>query len=146
MGSCRLCLQWNGIVEETTFQRWCQQISFLVSKYHICSLSLSLSLISLTHFFCMIQLVISLHFLDLALRQSKSIFMHRLSQKSTQTFSIKLGGLAVTSVFHPVRSHIFISTKKTIRQYDLVKGKQIRKLDTGLKEISSIAVHPSGKF
>ncbi|PRQ18717.1 putative transcription factor WD40-like family [Rosa chinensis] len=64
--------------------------------------------------------------------------------KSTQTFSIKLGGLAVTSVFHPVRSHIFISTKKTIRQYDLVKGKQIRKLDTGLKEISSIAVHPSG--
>ncbi|XP_062030328.1 ribosome biogenesis protein BOP1 homolog isoform X2 [Rosa rugosa] len=76
--------------------------------------------------------------------QSKSIFMHRLSQKSTQTFSIKLGGLAVTSVFHPVRSHIFISTKKTIRQYDLVKGKQIRKLDTGLKEISSIAVHPSG--
>lgn len=101
---------------------------------------------SLTHFVCMNPFSISLHFLDLALRQSKSIFMHRLSQKSTQTFSIKLGGLAVTSVFHPVRSHIFISTKKTIRQYDLVKGKQIRKLDTGLKEISSIAIHPSGNI
>ncbi|XP_050375809.1 ribosome biogenesis protein BOP1 homolog [Argentina anserina] len=76
--------------------------------------------------------------------QSKSIFLHKLSQKSSQPLSIKLGGFAVTSVFHPVRSHIFISTKKTVRQYDLVKGKQIRKLDTGLKEISSIAVHPSG--
>ncbi|KAK9927907.1 hypothetical protein M0R45_025070 [Rubus argutus] len=72
------------------------------------------------------------------------ILFRVLSQKSTQTFSIKLGGIAVTSIFHPVRSHFFISTKKTIRQYDLVKGKQIRKLETGLKEISSIAVHPSG--
>jgi ribosome biogenesis protein ERB1 len=58
-----------------------------------------------------------------------------------------LGGIAVTSVFHPTRSsYFFISTKKTIRQYNLEKGKLMRKLETGLKEISSIAVHPSGKL
>jgi len=28
--------------------------------------------------------------------------------------------------------------------FDLLKSKQIKKLDTGLKEASSIAVHPGG--
>ncbi|KAH0972139.1 hypothetical protein GBA52_024295 [Prunus armeniaca] len=84
-------------------------------------------------------------FLTLALRESRAIFIHKLSKKFTQTLSFKLQGPAVTSVFHPTRSFFFISTKKIIRVYDLVKeGKLVKKLETGLREISSMAVHPSG--
>ncbi|KAK9942190.1 hypothetical protein M0R45_007869 [Rubus argutus] len=60
-------------------------------------------------------------------------------------FAVSIYQSLFTSVFHPTRSsYFFISTKKTIRQYHLEKGKLMRKLETGLKEISSIAVHPSG--
>ncbi|ONI00963.1 hypothetical protein PRUPE_6G114000 [Prunus persica] len=88
---------------------------------------------------------ISLDFLDLALRESRAIFIHKLSKKFTQTLSFKLRGIAVTSVFHPTRSFFFISTKKIIRVYNLVKeGKVVRKLEIRLREVSFIAVHPSG--
>ncbi|KAB2635593.1 ribosome biogenesis protein BOP1-like protein [Pyrus ussuriensis x Pyrus communis] len=51
---------------------------------------------------------------------------------------------AVTSVFHPTRSFFLISTKKIIRVYDQVKdGKLVKKLETGLREVSSTEVHPS---
>ncbi|XP_068324005.1 ribosome biogenesis protein BOP1 homolog [Pyrus communis] len=77
--------------------------------------------------------------------ESRAFFIHKLSKKFTQTLSFKLHGIAVTSVFHPTRSFFFISTKKTVRVYDLVKdGKLVKKLETGLREVSSIAVHPSG--
>jgi WD40 repeat protein len=49
-------------------------------------------------------------------------------------------------VFHPTRSIFFISTKKTVRVYDLREQKLIKKLETGLREVSSIAVHPGGMF
>ncbi|CAL8999728.1 unnamed protein product, partial [Prunus brigantina] len=86
----------------------------------------------------------------ISLRHSKSktvasVEWHRkLSKKLTQTLSFKLQGIAVTSVFHLTRSFFFISTKKIIRVYDMVKeGKLIRKLEIRLREVSSIAVHPS---
>lgn len=80
------------------------------------------------------------------LRESRSILIHRLSSKQTQRFPFKLRGLPVSSVFHPTRSHFFISTKKDVRVYDLLQHKLIKKLETGLREISSIAIHPAGKF
>lgn len=49
-------------------------------------------------------------------------------------------------MFHPTRSIVFISTKKTVRVYDLREQKLIKKLETGLREVSSIAVHPGGMF
>ncbi|VVA30278.1 PREDICTED: ribosome biogenesis [Prunus dulcis] len=93
----------------------------------------------------MTLVIISLDFLDLALRESRAIFIHKLSKKFTQTLSFKLRGIAVTSVFHPTLSFFFISTKKITRVYDLVKeGKLVRKLEIRLREVSFIAVHPSG--
>ncbi|VVA34876.1 PREDICTED: ribosome biogenesis [Prunus dulcis] len=93
----------------------------------------------------MTLVIISLDFLDLALRESRAIFIRKLSKKFTQTLSFKLRGIAVTSIFHPTLSFFFISTKKIIRVYDLVKeGKLVRKLEIRLREVSFIAVHPSG--
>ncbi|KAK6287172.1 hypothetical protein POUND7_013351 [Theobroma cacao] len=53
-------------------------------------------------------------------------------------------GLPVSSVFHPTRSIFFVATKKNVRVYDLLRQKLIKKLETQLREVSSIAVHPAG--
>ncbi|XP_031272587.1 ribosome biogenesis protein BOP1 homolog [Pistacia vera] len=76
--------------------------------------------------------------------ESRAILMHQLSKKLSHRIPFKLHGLPVSSVFHPTRSVFFISTKKNIRVYDLVKQKLIKKLETGLREVSSVAIHPAG--
>ncbi|XP_059450018.1 ribosome biogenesis protein BOP1 homolog [Corylus avellana] len=76
--------------------------------------------------------------------ESRAVLIHQLSKKHTQRIPFKLHGLPVSAVFHPTRSIFFISTKKTVRVYDLREQKLIKKLETGLREVSSIAVHPGG--
>ncbi|KAF4359161.1 hypothetical protein F8388_005270 [Cannabis sativa] len=73
-----------------------------------------------------------------------AIVIHQISKKITQRIPFKLHGLPVTSVFHPTRSIFFIATKKNVRVYELVKQKLVKKLETGLREVSSIAIHPAG--
>ncbi|KAL0926735.1 hypothetical protein M5K25_002980 [Dendrobium thyrsiflorum] len=75
---------------------------------------------------------------------TKAVLLHQLSKKQTHNPFKKLRGLAVSAVFHPTRSIFFISTKNHIRIYDLLKSKLINKLETGLQEVSSVAVHPGG--
>ncbi|KAL3598055.1 hypothetical protein D5086_005973 [Populus alba] len=75
----------------------------------------------------------------------KGDYFSTLSKKFTQRHPFKLHGLPVMSaVFHPTRSIFFVSTKKNVRVYDLLKQKLIKKLETGLREVSSISVHPTG--
>ncbi|XP_047334109.1 ribosome biogenesis protein BOP1 homolog [Impatiens glandulifera] len=76
--------------------------------------------------------------------ESKAILIHQLTKKLTQRIPFKLHGLPVSSAFHPTRSVFFVSTKKNIRVYDLLKQKLIKKLETGMREVSSIAIHPAG--
>ncbi|KAJ7954287.1 Ribosome biogenesis protein BOP1-like [Quillaja saponaria] len=77
--------------------------------------------------------------------ESRAIHIHRLSEKFSQRLPFKLHGLPVSSTFHPTRSHFFIATKKNIRVYDLLgERKLIKKLETGFREVSSIAIHPAG--
>ncbi|PKA45813.1 Ribosome biogenesis protein BOP1 like [Apostasia shenzhenica] len=75
---------------------------------------------------------------------SRSVLLHQLSKKQTHNPFKKLRGLAVSAIFHPTRSIFFISTKNHVRVYDLLKSKLISKLETGLHEVSSIAIHPGG--
>ncbi|KAK4476833.1 hypothetical protein RD792_015993 [Penstemon davidsonii] len=56
----------------------------------------------------------------------------------------KTKGIPVSIAFHPTRSIFFTATKKVVRVYDLLKQKLIKKLDAGVREISSIAIHPGG--
>lgn len=76
--------------------------------------------------------------------ESRAVLIHQLSKKLTQRLPFKLHGLPVSSVFHPTRSIFFVATKKNVRVYDLLKQKLIKKLETQLREVSSIAVHPAG--
>lgn len=89
-------------------------------------------------------LVIFLDFHDCVLPESRAILMHQLSKRLTQRIPFKLHGLPVSTAFHPMHSIFFIATKKNVRVYDLLKQKLIKKLVTGLREVSSIAVHPAG--
>ncbi|XP_042463099.1 ribosome biogenesis protein BOP1 homolog isoform X2 [Zingiber officinale] len=75
---------------------------------------------------------------------SRAILIHQLSKKHTQNPFKKLHGLPIAAVFHPTRSIFFISTKNHVRVYDLLKQKLVKKLETGLREVSSIAIHPAG--
>ncbi|KAL0372003.1 UNVERIFIED_CONTAM: Ribosome biogenesis protein BOP1 [Sesamum calycinum] len=56
----------------------------------------------------------------------------------------KTKGIPVSTAFHPTRSIFFTATKKDVRVYDLLKQKLIKKLEAGVREISSIAIHPGG--
>ncbi|XP_042416497.1 ribosome biogenesis protein BOP1 homolog isoform X3 [Zingiber officinale] len=75
---------------------------------------------------------------------TRAILMHQLSKKHTHSPFPKLRGLPVTAVFHPTRSMFFISTKTHVWVYDLLKQKVVKKLETGLQEVSSISIHPGG--
>ncbi|KAE8691598.1 Transducin/WD40 repeat-like superfamily protein isoform 2 [Hibiscus syriacus] len=56
----------------------------------------------------------------------------------------KLHGLPVSLAFHPTRPIFSVATKKNVRVYDMLKQKLIKKLETQLREVSSISVHPAG--
>ncbi|KAL0365018.1 UNVERIFIED_CONTAM: Ribosome biogenesis protein BOP1 [Sesamum angustifolium] len=77
-------------------------------------------------------------------RESRSVLIHQLSKRLTQRIPFKTKGIPVSTAFHPTRSIFFTATKKDVRVYDLLKQKLIKKLDAGVREISSIAIHPGG--
>ncbi|XP_075476402.1 ribosome biogenesis protein BOP1 homolog isoform X2 [Primulina tabacum] len=76
--------------------------------------------------------------------ESRSVLIHQLSKKLTQRIPFKTKGIPVSTAFHPTRSIIFTATKKNVRVYDLLKQKLVKKLDAGVREISSISIHPAG--
>ncbi|XWS30016.1 hypothetical protein CRYUN_Cryun24cG0081900 [Craigia yunnanensis] len=78
-------------------------------------------------------------------RTVSSVEWHRKGDYlSTVMLADILFPMSLSSVFHPTRSIFFVATKKNIRVYDLLKQKLIKKLETQLREVSSIAVHPAG--
>ncbi|XP_042030365.1 ribosome biogenesis protein BOP1 homolog [Salvia splendens] len=76
--------------------------------------------------------------------ESRSVLVHQLSKKLTQRIPFKTKGIHVSSAFHPTRSMFFAATKKDVRVYDLLKQKLVKKLEPGVREISSLAIHPGG--
>ncbi|KAK9678863.1 hypothetical protein RND81_11G237700 [Saponaria officinalis] len=76
--------------------------------------------------------------------ESRGVMLHQLSKKVSKKAEFKLHGLPVATAFHPNRSIFFIATKKNVRVYDLVKEKFIKNLDSKLREISCLAIHPGG--
>lgn len=84
--------------------------------------------------------------LNYIVRESRSVLIHQLSKKLSQRVPFKTKGIPISCAFHPTRSIFFTATKKDVRVYDLLKQKLIKKLEPGVREISSIAIHPGGIF
>ncbi|CAN8318600.1 unnamed protein product [Cochlearia groenlandica] len=75
---------------------------------------------------------------------TRGVVVHQISKKIT-TRPFKIRGLPVCALFHPSRSYFFIATKKNVRVYNLLKEDElVKKLETGMREISSMAIHQGG--
>jgi len=75
---------------------------------------------------------------------NRSVLIHQLSKWRSQVPFSKSKGQVQCVLFHPVRPHLFVTTQRHVRIYDLVKQEMTRKLQSGAKWISSIAIHPGG--
>ncbi|CAB4059063.1 ERB1 [Lepeophtheirus salmonis] len=76
--------------------------------------------------------------------QNRSVFIHQLSKWRSQMPFNKSKGLVQTVLFHPSRPYFFVATQRHVRIYNLVKQELSKKLMTGSKWISSLAIHPHG--
>lgn len=73
------------------------------------------------------------------------VMVHNLPKRKTQApFTAKVKGDMQKICFHPNRPVFFVATKTHVSVFHLVKQVLMKKLITGLKWISSIAVHPGG--
>ncbi|TYJ51661.1 ribosome biogenesis protein ERB1 [Cryptococcus floricola] len=75
---------------------------------------------------------------------NKSVLIHQLSRHATQSPFRKTPGAIQRVAFHPTKPHFFAATQRYIRLYDLAGQKLIRTLQSGVKWISSMDVHPGG--
>lgn len=94
---------------------------------------------------------------------NRSVLIHQLSRRRSQLPFSKSKGLVQCTLFHPVRPYLFVAvnsssyrfpcckylvnffflqTQRHVRVYNLLKQELAKKLMTGAKWISSIAVHP----
>jgi ribosome biogenesis protein ERB1 len=74
-----------------------------------------------------------------------AVLIHQLNKaNSQQPFSKAKGGEVQSAMFHPSKPFLFVATKQHIRVYHLVKQAMVKRLITGCKWISSMAIHSSG--
>ncbi len=76
--------------------------------------------------------------------QHRSVLIHQLSRWRSQVPFGKPKGLVQCVRFHPTRPYLFMATQRHVRVYNLAKQDLSKKLKTGAKWISSLAVHPKG--
>lgn len=76
--------------------------------------------------------------------QSRAVAIHQLSKGQSQTPFRKSLGIVQRVLFHPTKPHLFVATQKYVRVYNLVKQSLEKKLQSGVKWISSMDVHPKG--
>ena len=74
----------------------------------------------------------------------RSVMIHQLSKWRSQVPFSKSKGQVQCVLFHPIRPMLFVATQRHVRVYDLVKQELTKKLMSGAKWISSLAIHPGG--
>ena len=75
---------------------------------------------------------------------NRSVLIHQLSKRRSQIPFNKSKGLVQCILFHPIRPFLFVATQTHVRIYNLTKQELSKKLITGAKWISSLAIHPQG--
>ena len=75
---------------------------------------------------------------------NRSVLIHQLSKRRSQIPFSKAKGLVQCVMFHPIRPYLFVATQRHVRIYNLMKQELTKKLMTGSKWISSLAIHPQG--
>ncbi|BEI89541.1 uncharacterized protein CcaverHIS019_0209030 [Cutaneotrichosporon cavernicola] len=75
---------------------------------------------------------------------NKSVLIHQLGKHASQSPFRKTQGTVQRVAFHPSKPWFFAATQRYVRVYDLAAQKLVRTLQTGLKWISSLDIHPGG--
>lgn len=75
---------------------------------------------------------------------ASAVLIHQLSKRKTQNPFHKSVGQVQAVLFHPSKPFFFHATQRHVRIYNLVKQSIVKKLSSGVKWISSMAVHPNG--
>ncbi|KAG7389784.1 Ribosome biogenesis protein 1 [Phytophthora pseudosyringae] len=75
---------------------------------------------------------------------SGAVLIHQLSKRKTQNPFQKSVGQVQCVLFHPSKPFFFHATQRHVRVYNLVKQSIVKKLSSGVKWISSMAVHSNG--
>merc|ERR1719361_412523 len=75
---------------------------------------------------------------------NRSVLIHQLSNRRSQLPFSKSRGMFQKILFHPIRPFLLVATQRHVRIYNLTKQELSKKLITGAKWISSLAVHPQG--
>ncbi|KAG0170402.1 Ribosome biogenesis protein erb1 [Apophysomyces sp. BC1034] len=73
-----------------------------------------------------------------------AVLIHQATKHQTQTPFRRLKGLVQKVAFHPIKPIFFVATQIYVRVYDLMRQELIKTLQTSVKWISSIDVHPGG--
>lgn len=76
--------------------------------------------------------------------ESRAVLIHQISKRQTQNPFRKVVGRVQGVCFHPTKPFLFHATQTHVRIYHLVKQQLTKKLSSGVKWISSMAIHPSG--
>lgn len=72
------------------------------------------------------------------------ILIHQLSKHSSQSPFSKSKGAVQCVEFHPSKPVLFVATQRYVRIYNLQKQELQRTLQSGVRWISSMAIHPGG--
>ncbi|GEQ69278.1 hypothetical protein JCM33374_g2949 [Metschnikowia sp. JCM 33374] len=76
--------------------------------------------------------------------KNTSVLIHQLSKHLSQSPFRKAKGVIVDARFHPTKPHLFVSSQRAIRIYDLAQQVLVKKLQPGAKMLSGIDIHPRG--
>lgn len=75
---------------------------------------------------------------------NKSVVIHQLSKRRSQVPFSKSKGIIQRILFHPTRPYFCVATQRYVRIYNLMKQQLNKKLMSGCRIISSMAIHPAG--
>eukprot|EP01121_Diplochlamys_sp_Union-15-3_P008292 TRINITY_DN2196_c0_g1_i2.p1 TRINITY_DN2196_c0_g1~~TRINITY_DN2196_c0_g1_i2.p1 ORF type:complete len:603 (-),score=125.86 TRINITY_DN2196_c0_g1_i2:18-1826(-) len=76
--------------------------------------------------------------------QSLAVVIHQLSKRQSHNPFKKAKGIVQLAKFHPTKPYFFVATQRLVRMYNLAKQSMTKKLEPGIKWISSMDIHPKG--
>ncbi|KAL9549602.1 hypothetical protein MBANPS3_005123 [Mucor bainieri] len=73
-----------------------------------------------------------------------AVLIHQVTKHQTQSPFKRLKGLVQKVAFHPIKPIFFVATQIYVRVYDLMQQQLVKTLQTSVKWVSSIDIHPGG--
>jgi len=75
---------------------------------------------------------------------NSAVLIHQLTKHQTQQPFKKNKGAVQRVMFHPNKPMFFVATQRYVRQYNLQRQELVKTMQTGVKWISSLDIHPAG--